>query len=181
MPTVSLASTLEDASRLRPRPRIASKRLTALSGPSAEAARMFRLASTRKYAASGLVALPAAVSLSAGLLKLRYHREFRAAVVSWRVVPGEAVIPFARTFPLVEVSAGAIGLLSLVLAPLRYAGALCMVVLYASFSVGQLAIRSRAPAADCGCAPNASQRIGGKTLARSGVLGFLAALGLILH
>jgi hypothetical protein len=131
--------------------------------------------------APGLVALPAVISLAAGVLKLRYQGEFRAAVVSWRVVPGTAVIPFARAFPLVEVFAGAIGLVSLVLAPLRYMGAMCLVVLYAAFTIGQLAVRSRAPAADCGCAPNASQRIGRKTLSRSAVLGSLAALGLVLR
>lgn len=142
---------------------------------------MRRFASTRKYVAPGLVALPAVISLAAGVLKLRYHREFRAAVVSWRIVPGGAVIPFARTFPLVEVFAGAIGLVSLVLLPFRYIAAMCLVSLYAAFTIGQIAVRSRAPAADCGCAPNASQRIGRKTLGRSAVLGSLAALGLLLR
>jgi hypothetical protein len=127
-----------------------------------------------------LLAIPAVVSLAAGLMKLRYPREFRAAMISWRVVPATALVPISVALPTLEIAIALLAFASLDVAGLRVPAAAALVALFAAFVAGQVFIRWRTPAASCGCLGRKADRLGRATLARSIVLAALAVVALAL-
>lgn len=118
------------------------------------------------------------MAIAAGLVKLRFRREFTSAVISWNLLGPSGVRALPYGVPIGEVTIGLTALGAAATGHVRIA-AIALALLFLGMAAGQAAILRRSSSANCGCFAKTSAPIGWKTIARALVLALLPALALV--
>lgn len=126
--------------------------------------------------AMGALILAATVAIFAGVLKLRFRREFASAVVSWNLGAPRFSSAVISGLPWIEVTAGLLALAAIPLRVLSPAAPALLSLLFFALAAGQVAVLRRTTSATCGCFGRSASRVGPGTVSRSALLGCLPVL-----
>lgn len=118
----------------------------------------------------------ALVAISAGALKLRFRREFAAAVISWNLGAPRLSSALIAGLPWIEVTTGLLALAAIPLRVLSPATPALLSALFVGLAAGQLVVLRRAVSATCGCFGRSASQVGLGSVMRSTVLGFLPVI-----
>jgi hypothetical protein len=125
------------------------------------------------------IGIPASVAVIAGVIKLRFRREFATAVVAWGVLPPRGIRPFTTGLPAAEVAAG-LAAIGLTLMGRQVAAVALLAPLFLLLAAGQAVILRRSVNPSCGCFGRTAGPIGTGTIVRAAALALLPVAAIIV-
>lgn len=125
------------------------------------------------------IGISASVAVIAGVIKLRFRREFASAVVSWGLVPTKGIRALTYGVPIVEVATG-LAAVGLTLIGRQVAAAAFLALLFLLLAAGQAVILRLRVNPSCGCFGRTSGPIGTRTIVRAAALALLPVAAIIV-
>lgn len=125
------------------------------------------------------IGIPASVAVVAGLIKLRFRREFASAVVSWSLVRAKGIRALTYGVPTVEIATGSAAV-GLMLMGRPVAAAALLALLFLLLAAGQALILRLGTNPSCGCFGRTAGPLGTGTIVRAAVLSLLPVAAIVV-